>query len=63
VLRDADLQLSDEPFELIQHANRLNFLRLAGELEGLGGPLATVLRTMCRFQLETLSHCFGARDV
>ena len=48
-----------DKFDLIQHANRMNFLKLLGSLERLDGPLVWTLRQMSRFQLQAMSHCYG----
>jgi hypothetical protein len=63
VFRNAGRPFTDEPFELIQHFNRLHFLELIKELEGLSGPLVTTIRNTCRFQLVALSHCYGNREI
>ena len=63
VFRDASRPVTDESFELIQHLNRLRFLELIKELEGLSGPIVTTIRNTCRFQLVALSHCYGIREI
>ena len=63
VFHTAGLQAADEMFDVIRHMNGMLFLGLLGDIEGLAGPFATALRTMCRFQLEALSHCFGMREI
>lgn len=61
--RDAGRPVTDEPFELIQFRNRQLFLNLLKDLEAVEGTMASTLRTMCRFQLEALSNCYGTRAI
>lgn len=53
----------DEVFDLIQFANRQNFLDLLGALEDVELPAARSLRVLAFNQLRALSHHFGARQV
>jgi hypothetical protein len=63
VFRDTGLQAGDEVFDIIRHMNAKNFLDLLADIEGLTMPFATTLRTMCRYQLEALTFCFGMREI
>jgi hypothetical protein len=63
VFQLAGLQAADEMFDVIRHMNGMLFLGLLGDIEGLAGPFAAALRTVCRFQLEALAHCFGMREI
>jgi len=62
-MANAGLEPQDELFEEIQHANRLNFLNLIGELEGIDAPAARLIRTMARYQLNALSSYYGVRQL
>jgi hypothetical protein len=63
VFRDARRPATDEPFELIQFLNRQLFLNLLKDLEALDGVMVRALRSMCRLQLDALSHCYGTRAI
>lgn len=63
VFRDAGHAVKDETFEMLQHVNRMAFLRLLKDFEGVSGPVIDTIRTVCRMQLETLSWSFGVRDI
>lgn len=63
IFRDAGLRVSDERFEMLRRTNNMFFLGVLGELEAVNAPMATTLRTMCRFQLEALASCFGTRQI
>ena len=55
--------VSDETYELIQHANRRNFLELIGALEGIESPAMPLLRKLAHSQLTSLSYHYGLRQV
>jgi hypothetical protein len=61
--RAAGMQAGDEIFDVIRHMNVMLFLDLLASIEKLETPFAVTLRTMCRFQLEAISHCFGTREI
>ena len=63
LFQEAGISEPDEFFELIAHRNRLQFLSLIESLENLEGPMIHRLRTMACSQLQTLSHCYGAREI
>jgi hypothetical protein len=63
VFRDARRPATDEPFELIQFLNRQLFLNLLKDMEALDGVMVRALRSMCRLQLDALSHCYGTRAI
>jgi hypothetical protein len=64
LFREAGHAITDEPFERLQYANRLRFLELLTELEGVRGAVAArTLRAMCYYQLEALAHSYGAREL
>lgn len=62
IMRDAGYAGFEEAFDTIQHANRTHFLKLLAMIEDLDGPMATTLRRMVRFQLQTLSYCYGVQN-
>jgi len=53
----------NELFELLGHLNRQRFIGLLGKLDGLPGALPAMLRRAILFQLESLSSCFGTREL
>jgi hypothetical protein len=53
----------DEVYDVIQMANRENFLDLLRVLEGLDRPGATILRTLAINQLAALSGHYGIRTI
>jgi hypothetical protein len=63
LMRDAGLSGFEEAFDVIQHVNRMHFLGLLDVLEGVEGEMAHTLRTMARYQLQTMSFSFGVRAV
>lgn len=63
LMRDAELSGFEETFDTIQHLNRMHFLGLLAALEGVGGPMAQTLQRMARFQLQTMSFCYGVRAI
>ncbi|MFT6914061.1 MAG: hypothetical protein ACJAWL_000347 [Motiliproteus sp.] len=51
---------ADEFFEILSYNNKNKFLTLLAACEDDEGPMISTLRTVCRYQLEALSHCvFG----
>jgi hypothetical protein len=63
VTRHIGLADVDETFDVIQHQNRMHFLKLMRVLESHEGAMATELRRVARYQLEALSCCVGAREL
>lgn len=61
VMRDAGRLGSEEVFDLLQHANRMQFLNLIEAAETAEPALSRLLRTLARYQLEALSHSIGAQ--
>jgi hypothetical protein len=61
VMRDAGRLGSEEVFDLLQHANRMQFLHLIEAAETAEPALSCLLRTLARYQLEALSHSIGAQ--
>jgi hypothetical protein len=62
-MRKAGIQDPAEPFDLIQHINRTLLYRLLELSEGAAPPLATLLRTVARYQLECASNNVGIREL
>jgi hypothetical protein len=54
---------ANEVFDNILFLNRSHFLNLLRALESSEGPMVTTLRRMARYQLETIAHCIGTRDI
>jgi hypothetical protein len=63
VLSEAGFARLDEPFDVIQHVNRMHFLELLGVVEDYDLPVARTLRTVVRHQLRALSFHYGMRQV
>ena len=63
LLREAGYRGFVESFDLIQHVNRLHFVNLLIELEGIDLPIARTVRAMAHYQLRALSYCYGAREI
>ncbi len=59
IMRDLGLSGYEAAFDTMQHANRLHFLELLAAVEAVGGPMASSLRRVARFQLEAMSYCYG----
>jgi hypothetical protein len=58
----ASVTVSDETYELIQHANRRYFLELIEALEGIESPATPLLRKLALSQLTSLSYHYGHRQ-
>lgn len=63
IMRDVGRADATELFDFIQHANRLQWLRLLGASEQAAVPLANLLRTLVYAQLDALSHSIGSLDL
>ena len=63
LLREAGYGDPDEAFDQIQAFNWTRYLKLLEVLEPYHGEIITTLRKMARFQLETMSHCVGSREL
>ncbi len=63
LMRNARYSGFEEPFDLIQHINRLHFLNLLKAVEGIDLPIARMLQTMAHCQLRAMSFCFGVREI
>jgi hypothetical protein len=63
IMRDAGRKDAEEVFDLIQHINRTQLCRLFAACEDAPPPLARLLRTLARFQLEAMSHNVGTREL
>jgi len=57
----AGLADAEDKFDVVRHANYTSLIHLLESLEDLHGGLARDLRSMARFQLLAMSHCFGPR--
>lgn len=62
-MRNAGFSGFEEPFDLIQHVNRLHFLDLLEAVERIDLPMAKMLQTMAHRQLRAMSFCYGVREV
>lgn len=62
-MRDLGFKGVEEAFDLIHHTNRLHFLNLLMDLDGIDLPIARTLRAMAHYQLRAMSFCYGAREV
>lgn len=63
IMEDAGRPNPEMAFDEIQHINRMQFHRLMELSEDAAPPLAKLLRTMARYQLEAMSHHIGTRDI
>jgi hypothetical protein len=54
---------AEEIFDRILHFNRMQFLQLMQDLEGVEGPAAEMLRKTCYYQMRAMSHCLGSREI
>jgi hypothetical protein len=63
LMRDAGISDADERFDELLYFNRNRFLGLLGAIEPYEGAMIATLRQVARFQLETMSHCVGAREL
>ena len=62
-MRGAGFKGVEEAFDLIHHVNRLHFINLLIELDGIDLPMARTLRAMAHYQLRAMSFCYGVRAV
>jgi hypothetical protein len=51
----------EETFDIVQHFNRMHFLKLLAALEDVEGAMAQTLCLMARMQLQALSYSIGVR--
>ena len=63
MMRNAGYSGFEEPFDLIQHVNRLHFLDLLKAVEGIDLPMARILQAVAHHQLRAMSFCFGVREI
>jgi hypothetical protein len=63
LMRNVGLPNADEAFDQIVHLNSMRFYNLLAALEPHEGELITTLRKVARYQLESLSHCIGTREI
>ena len=63
LMRNAGYSGFEEPFDLIQHVNRLHFLDLLKAVEGIDLPMARILQAVAHYQLRAMSFCFGVREI
>jgi hypothetical protein len=63
VFREAGLTMTDDPFDLILHNNRLKYIELLTKLDGVQGSAASALRAVCLYQLEALAYSYGVREI
>lgn len=63
LMRNAGYKGFEEAFDTIHHLNRLHFLGLLDELDGIALPIAQTLRAMARYHLRAMSFCIGIREI
>ncbi len=63
IMREAGMSGAEEAFDRIVHLNRLRLHSLIAASEGAAPPLGPLLRRVVRYQLEAMSHNFGAREL
>jgi hypothetical protein len=63
IMRDAGHPEANEPFDMIQHINRMQFFELIALSEGAAPLLRDVLRKVALSQLKAMSHNVGTREV
>jgi hypothetical protein len=63
IMRDAGQTDANEPFDMIQHINRMQFFQLMALSDDAAPLLGAVLRKVALFQLQAMSHHVGTRDV
>jgi hypothetical protein len=63
LMRDAGFSAVEEAFDMIHHVNQQHFLGLLMALEGQDQPMARMLRRMARYQLGSMSFCYGVRAI
>lgn len=63
VAQEIGLPNAEEAFDRILHFNRMKLLGLLGALEEHEGAAIALLRKMCRYQLQAMSHCVSRSGV
>lgn len=63
IMREAGLPNPEELFDWIQHLNRTALYRMIAAAEGAVPALGKRVRDVVRYQLEAMSHSYGAREV
>jgi hypothetical protein len=63
LMRGAGFEGVEEAFDLVHHVNRLHFINMLVDLEGIDLPIARTLRTLAHYQLRAMSFCYGVREV
>lgn len=64
LMRDLGLEpQAEEMFDHILHHNRTIFFGFLAVLENHEGPMITMLRRLCRHQLEAMSYSLGVREI
>jgi hypothetical protein len=63
LMRDHGAGNAEEIFDRILHFNRTKFLQLLLALERHDGPIIDTLKTMAIYQLQSMSHAVGARQI
>lgn len=62
-MRAAGFKGFEEAFDHVHHLNRLHFVNLLIDLDGIDLPMARTIRAMAHYQLRAMSFCFGVREV
>jgi hypothetical protein len=63
LMREAGFSAVEEAFDMIHHVNQKHFVGLLMALEGHDQPMAQMLRKMARYQLKSMSFCYGVRAI
>jgi hypothetical protein len=64
LMRDLGMEAqAEELFDHILHHNRTLFFNFLAVLENHEGPTITMLRRLCRHQLEAMSYSLGVREI
>lgn len=63
IMRGVGRQDAAEIFDLVQHINRQQWIRLMKASEGAAVPLGRLLRHLARCQLEAMSYAVGAQPL
>jgi len=63
IMRDAGWAVPEEAFDGVQHLNRIALYKIIDACEAAAPELGKLVRKVALYQLETMSHSVGARDV
>jgi hypothetical protein len=63
LMRNAGFAGVEEAFDMIHHVNQQHFVGLLLALEGHNQPMARILRRMAKYQLTSMSFCYGVRAI